>query len=499
MQRMQSTPPGGSRIARPGANRRLPAASFRLWGLFLLAGGVAGFFLLVAGQLRAIYSLALLGIVILVGGVSLSGRARQVLWVALGFSLPLGIGKHLFVDYEHNVGSVWGLQFTPIDIPLIWLLALGFSDSFARRRPIRFTATCWFALAFFLSGLPGLFIAPKPHLILFDLFIGLKALLIYVLAAHLFEPERDLRPVLLGLAAAVVFEAALTVAQVMKVAPLWLVAIREASVEDYVETTAGRFGRAGGTVGNSTALAAFFGLTLPVAVALLFAPLSRRARALTRIPLVAGAVGLLLTLARAAWGGVLVGVGLIFLRNRRDVLSPRILPWLLTAVVAGAVTLSASEVVRTRLKEQTIDFRIRVASVALEMIKANPVFGVGLNNFSDVIDRYETWQNVAYIGWPVHSLYLLILSETGLVGFVFWMGWMISAFAAARRAVRHAPVPWNHVALGIAAGLVALLTHMLVDVGYVVSPIRYQTWFMVGLLVRIETLRRRGELPGIVL
>jgi O-antigen ligase len=498
MERMQPTAPAKAETARPVPKRRPPAANLRLWALFLLAGGATGFSLLVASQLKALYSLALLGMAAIIAGVVLSGRARQVLWLGFGFSLPVGIGKHFFVDYGH-VGSVWGLQFTPIDVPLFWLLGMSLAESFARRRPIRMTTTSWLAVAFFLSGVPGLFIAYKPYLVFFDLFIGFKALLIYFLAAHLFDPDRDLRPVLLGVLAALFFEAALAAAQVTGAAPAWLSPLREISTEDYVEVMAGRFGRAGGTVGNSTALALFFILSLPVAVALLFAPLSRRARGLAWLAAAAGATGLLLTFSRAGWGAVVVALALVFARKRREVLSPRVLPWILLAALAGAVTLSGSEVVRTRIKEQTFDFRVRIASVALEMIKAHPFLGVGLNNFEEVMDRYETWQDVTRIGWQVHCLYLLIASEVGIVGFGFWIGWLVSGFAAARRLMRNAPTPWNHLALGIAAGLVGLLLHMLVDAGYVFSPIRYQTWFMVGLLVRAQTLLRRGELRTAVL
>ena len=58
------------------------------------------------------------------------------------------------------------------------------------------------------------------------------------------------------------------------------------------------------------------------------------------------------------------------------------------------------------------------------MIKSHPIFGVGLNNFLvELPNVHKQDSNVFYLQ-PVHNIYLLILSQTGIVGFGFFI-WFI--------------------------------------------------------------------------
>nr|WP_306669533.1 O-antigen ligase family protein [Acinetobacter sp. YH16040] len=65
--------------------------------------------------------------------------------------------------------------------------------------------------------------------------------------------------------------------------------------------------------------------------------------------------------------------------------------------------------------------RNQLNNVAFDMFFDNPFFGVGLNTFTEVLSRYDSFNVVSYLNYPVHNIYLLILSETGMVGFVSFM------------------------------------------------------------------------------
>ncbi|MDP3987619.1 MAG: O-antigen ligase family protein [Candidatus Levybacteria bacterium] len=68
------------------------------------------------------------------------------------------------------------------------------------------------------------------------------------------------------------------------------------------------------------------------------------------------------------------------------------------------------------LADESIVKRQELISQSIIMIKNNPIFGVGINNFLFNLKGY-------YLQ-PVHNIYLLIAAQTGLVGLAFF-GWFL--------------------------------------------------------------------------
>lgn len=62
--------------------------------------------------------------------------------------------------------------------------------------------------------------------------------------------------------------------------------------------------------------------------------------------------------------------------------------------------------------------RILLANSAVAMIKAHPLFGIGLGNFLPALPSYSS---NTIILQPVHTIYLLIASELGLIGLFFFL------------------------------------------------------------------------------
>jgi len=77
--------------------------------------------------------------------------------------------------------------------------------------------------------------------------------------------------------------------------------------------------------------------------------------------------------------------------------------------------------------DESVSQRLQLIKVAILMIKDNPVSGVGLNNF--VVRLPEYWQSgQTRLLQPVHNIYLLILTETGLVGFLIFFWFLVLTF-----------------------------------------------------------------------
>lgn len=135
-------------------------------------------------------------------------------------------------------------------------------------------------------------------------------------------------------------------------------------------------------------------------------------------------IGLVLSFSRATWLiGLLVGFGLVtrsWWGKKR-----RVAGLIFLLVLIGvfyyrfALPLSGQE---------TLTQRFSLAQIAIEMIKASPLAGVGLNNFIPRLPDY--WQQFGMTYWlqPVHNIFLLVAAETGLTGLAIFLWFLILTF-----------------------------------------------------------------------
>ncbi len=69
------------------------------------------------------------------------------------------------------------------------------------------------------------------------------------------------------------------------------------------------------------------------------------------------------------------------------------------------------------LEYTSLSRRAKLNQIALTIIQNRP-FGVGLNNFTAVMNQYGYVEATYRFFQPVHNIYLLLWTETGLIGFV---------------------------------------------------------------------------------
>lgn len=65
---------------------------------------------------------------------------------------------------------------------------------------------------------------------------------------------------------------------------------------------------------------------------------------------------------------------------------------------------------------ESFEKRVELALISEKMVFKNPLFGIGLNNFIVNLASYSRNPEVSWFLQPVHNIYLLTLSETGIFG-----------------------------------------------------------------------------------
>jgi len=127
-----------------------------------------------------------------------------------------------------------------------------------------------------------------------------------------------------------------------------------------------------------------------------------------------------ISFSQAVW---LVGLTLSLWRLR----DLKINKWLKGAVYGGTIFLLIFYLIKVPIfNEESFSQRLELSKIAFQLIKQNPFIGVGLNNFIVNLPKFQQGQTL----WlqPVHNIYLLIVSETGIVGLLIFLWFLFLTF-----------------------------------------------------------------------
>jgi O-antigen ligase len=150
-----------------------------------------------------------------------------------------------------------------------------------------------------------------------------------------------------------------------------------------------------------------------------------------------GAIGLFLSFSRAAWLTLATGLIAWWLLNRLTGRRPlpgrqasaRRLGWLLLLVPLAVLLFAYRDLIFSRLfsldtpiEAQSIDQRLHDATLAVQIIRDDPLVGTGLGYYIDAAQALDA--DAA----RVHNVALLVTAELGLGGLIFWLWLMLSPF-----------------------------------------------------------------------
>ena len=188
-----------------------------------------------------------------------------------------------------------------------------------------------------------------------------------------------------------------------------------------------------------------------------------------------------------------IAIGLlcvVALRNRRLSLKVPIV----TLLIVLLLCLPFGDAISTRLfgnDNGAAESRIPLMNLAFRMIADNPILGVGSNNFSVVMNHYLTGEfrsRDAFL-FIVHNKYLLIWAETGLVGLLAFLAFLVGAVRKGWQCWKLQDPLFSPLALGLVAGITGHMMHMGVD-HFRNRPTQQLLWLSAGLFVAIyRTLR----------
>jgi O-antigen ligase len=143
--------------------------------------------------------------------------------------------------------------------------------------------------------------------------------------------------------------------------------------------------------------------------------------------------------------------------------------------------------------DDAIEFRQDLAQIALNMVQAHPLLGVGLNSFIESTDSYDPSGFQRLKKFPVHDLYLLEASETGVPGGLAFLAMVILIVWRTFSATRALPPDRRLLPLLISASILGFWFAQVSDFVYRIPILTTILWAHVALVFATARLGRNGQ------
>jgi putative inorganic carbon (HCO3(-)) transporter len=206
-------------------------------------------------------------------------------------------------------------------------------------------------------------------------------------------------------------------------------------------------------------------------------------------------VVLLLTKSRGGYVAAAIGVLTILWYSRH-----RILALLLTLImsslgvwlIAGAEQ-KASSLAGELADAGTLAFRGQIWRVALRMITDFPFTGAGMGTFNHVAMNLYPFPEVSDPG--AHNLYLQLGVDFGIPGLIAFVSLLLLAIYMSLSSISSLAVDEDlalrALAVGLLAGIVALLFHGVVDITVWGTRVSFLPWLIIGLITAVHLHSRQ--------
>jgi putative inorganic carbon (hco3(-)) transporter len=388
---------------------------------------------------------------------------RTLLLTIILLDIPLQMGTHLFwSDDFAESGGLGGLEISITTLALAGLYFLWFVGSISRRqlepevslRPALPLALC------VLFEVVSLLAARDPVVGLYDIFIAIQMLLLFVYLTNWLRTRRDLAFVVRMLLVGLCLEAGTILGlkiighdvEIPSLPGHTLVAGKAEATEEY--------SRPGGTFTSPNVAGSYLGIVLSMTTGLLLLTRPRRLyKALLLLSFALGVVALLMTYSREGWLSLLCSALLLSFVSWRWLLSRR--KFIILGAALLVVSLLFDNGVSRRLfqgDEGAAASRIALNKLAIRMIEDHPIVGVGANNFTLNVREYASQEFIGEWLYAVHNKYLLIWAEAGLGGLLAYIWFLSASLRNAWQCWRARNPVYSPLSLALFCSIVALAT-----------------------------------------
>ncbi|MFB0527467.1 MAG: O-antigen ligase family protein [bacterium] len=479
------------------------------WSAVVILGGlICGLFILLFNFLPTKWGvLAAIGVMVPFIAL-LTGDVKRFFLATLVFALPIQLD--ITIGHTGHLGGAAGFIISLYDITLAVLYILWISELVRTKRRINFFPRISLPF-FFLMGMATLSMANAsfPTLSLFEIVQVLKMYLGFLYVGNNIKTKKEIQFVVIFLLLGLFLESILGLAQ-YKFDRAFVPSILGGPEKLGYIRLGEPLSRISGTWVSYNDFAWYLTFMLPISVSLLFSRIRGIYKLMCALILVAGIGALICTLSRAGWISFIVAALMVLLLNFSKSKGKTGLNNFATSIVAILIAISIIvtvnpqflNIVNRRVLSDDYDAaysRIPQMQVASNIIRANPFLGVGINNYTEVMQYYDTTEIklTSITQHQVHNIFLQVAAEMGIAGLAIFIWLIFMVYREGLSYIKSSESPMSNIVVGLIAGITAFLVHGLVDAASLGNHLFLIFWFFAGIVIAIKKIESQAK-PSVV-
>ena len=398
------------------------------------------------------------------------GNVRKWLVAGIILLIPLHIDVNFYHNFRNQAGAhTMGISAIDIFVFILFFLLIFDTVTQKSRRDIHlFPRISVPAVLYIQVCILTLLWAPKFDLAIMEIVEMIKLFFMYLILANYLQRPDDLKQIVWLLALTVGLQGVIALLQTLTGGTLGLAFLGEADVSG---PGVGPW-RVMGTLGHPNRLAMYLEILLPVCFALFLIESRKTCRMWVAGIIGLGLIALIMTGSRGAWISFVFAMAILFfflLKSKRIRWKALIAPAFVTLLLLIVVSFIFSDMIQERIYGDDYGSamsRIPMMHIAFNLIRDNPIGGVGINNYAEVMRQYNDsilGLQFETISRPVHNMYLLVLGETGAIGLIAMLFLLAVLIKTLLNTLKSKNSIIAIINMSLLAGIGAMCLHGLVD------------------------------------
>jgi putative inorganic carbon (HCO3(-)) transporter len=416
---------------------------------------------------------------------------KRLLWAVLTICLPVTVD--ITINHSGHIGGPAGYIISFFDIALAFLYLFWITESIKNKKYDTSLFPEITIPAFCLLGFVTLSIIPSRyiHYSIYEIIELIKFYLAFLYLANALKNKEDVLFIIKIFMLCLLFEGLLGWAQHRYDEPFFPTALGGPAWID---------SRVKGTWVSYNDFAWYLTLFLPLSVSMLFSSMKPVYKLICFLALASGSAALLWTRSRASWISFAAATLFVILLVFPKIKSKKSLINTFLAIIAVLILILPlypriySKIYGrfTGSDKGSAQSRIPQFQVAFNIIQANPISGVGINTYSEIMGGYDdTNMGIETITrYPVHNIFLHIASEIGVLGLCAFIWFIAAIFRAGLSYIFLKQNVLTYVVIGLLAGILAHMVHGLVDTEAIGDKLFMFIWFFAGIIMAISRIER---------
>ncbi len=459
----------------------------------LIIGAIVLFFILAAGKMNTKW-LAFIILFITTMSVIMMIPSREKLFLyASVFFLSIKLDVNLIYIKSFFIRPINGPVISIFDVPFFFLIVSWIVRIATKKDSVKLypeISIPFFAI--WILAFCGIFQSTAaPVISTWALLIFFENGLVFLYVANNVKDEKMLKNIIIIFMAIIIIQFILTVAQYLTGSNLGLSVFGEKKGALFVvKAGSAIILRPGGTFGHANNLAKFLCLILPLIFGLIFMPSKFFKKIILIMVFSLGISTDILTGSRSSWVAIAIALSIVTYFAIMFTIKNKLLSFIITIIFITIISISAITFlnpVKQRLFEDdygTSEVRVPLTIVAFNIIKHNPLLGVGFCDYTHKAVYYDISKEGIYaynnFPHPVHNEFLLIAGEMGLFALFFLFILIYNNFTNLIRTIHMQSTPLiTYFSVGLLGGFTA--TFLVMQLQWTYMFLKHHYWFAFGL------------------